>query len=176
MVKKQCIGIIGLNSVSLDFAERLVLSGFEVLLSTTGCPMIFRDFSKFLHPKIKSVSLSEAAGCEIIILFISKEKMLEVASEIPKTSGKIVFYHNYLVDNGNVVLKNSSSNTSSEVLAGIVPTATIVDIFTPFEINTSKKESKRSVFYATNDIKVREKVEQLLIQLNFNAIWIDMPK
>ncbi|MFD2042687.1 NAD(P)-binding domain-containing protein [Flavobacterium artemisiae] len=173
MNKNNTIGIIGVGSFTLDFAQRSADFGYKVLISATDCNHRIKNTAEKIGENVKISTIQETAALsDIIVLFLPKERLKEIITEMPDLSNKIIIHHNYLISSGIPISKDFYKNTAAQTLASLLPNSHIIKVYSLLESsgNSSKnKNDAKTLYYTTNNLQAGERVKNLLIILNFTV-------
>lgn len=167
------IGIIGVGTFTLDFAQRSADFGHKVLISATDCNHRIKNTAEKIGKNVKISTIQEtAAQSDIIVIFVPKEKLTKIINELPDLSNKIIIHHNYLISSGTSLSKDFYKNTAAQTLASLLPHSHIIKVYSLLESsNNSKKHNEsKTLYYTTNNLQAGERVKNLLIALNFTVL------
>ncbi|KAF2508680.1 NAD(P)-binding domain-containing protein [Flavobacterium zhairuonense] len=167
------IGIIGIGNITLELALRSARSGHEVLLSNPRGTSSFRDLVRQMHGNIKLASTNQAAAAELIILFLNRDDLEKELQMLPCMKGKIILHTNNHIFNLDTFLPISSGQSSSDMVASLLPYSHIVRLFNPLHgltISEDSNKDKIKIFFATENQKIKNNVEIYLDSLNFAGI------
>lgn len=167
------IGIIGIGNITLELATRSALSGYEVLLSNPRGINVVKELTQHIGSHVKLVSINEAAGAELIILFLNRDDLENALKAMPDMKGKIILHTNNPIFNLNEVLDITSGQSSSDIIASLLPDSHIVKLFNPLHCLTgpnSQNNDRTKIFFTTKNHKVKNNVKTYLDTLNFTGI------
>ncbi|WP_161568447.1 NAD(P)-binding domain-containing protein [Flavobacterium cupreum] len=160
------VGIIGVCSITLDYADKAARSGHEVLISHIRNNSCFKEVVQRIGSNAKLVSVNEAAKSDIIILFIPREDIDALMHDLPDMTGKIVLHTNNLILNLDVPAEKTGIKSSSETIASLLPTAHVVKIFNVLELH-KQNQNKYEIFDTAADQEIKDRVIGFLESLNF---------
>ena len=160
------VGIIGVCSITLDYADRAARSGHEVLVSHIRNNNCLKEVVQRIGSNAKLVSVSEAAKSEIIILFIPREDINALMHDLPDMTGKIVLHTNNQILNLDATVQKTGIKSSSETIASLLPTAHVVKIFNVLEPH-KQNQNKYEIFDTAADQEIKDRVIGFLESLNF---------
>ncbi|HEY1194741.1 NADPH-dependent F420 reductase [Flavobacterium sp.] len=172
------VGIIGITGITLEFACRAAKLGYEVLVSSTGSSVLLKETVQRISGNIKTVTVSEAACAEILILFIPREQLESSLKKLPDMVGKIVLHTNnpifYYEASAPVMIEGSSCRIIKALLPGIH----LIKIFNSLidkHSSAAQKchKSKTEIFYSGDDVRAKNIVKFFLDNLNFAGIEIN---
>lgn len=171
------IGIIGIGSVTLNFAQRAAKSGHQVLISSTRDNGPLREIVSQMGSNAKLVSTTQAATADIIILFSPWEELEILLKNLPNMAGKIIMHTNYPIFNLNSFISEQKLNLSCEIIASILPTAEIVKIYNilgSLEDCSSYRQPKErtEIFFSGKNKIAKNNVKAFLESLNYSGIDI----
>jgi predicted dinucleotide-binding enzyme len=173
MTKNNTIGIIGVGSFTLDFAQRSADFGYKVLISATDCNHRIKNTAEKIGENVKISTIRETASLsDIIVIFVPKERLTKIINELPDLSSKIIIHHNYLISSGIPISKDFYKNTAAQTLASLLPHSHIIKVYSLLESsanNSKNKNDAKTLYYTTNNLQAGERVKNLLIILNFTV-------
>ncbi|MBE8728246.1 NAD(P)-binding domain-containing protein [Flavobacterium hungaricum] len=173
MNKKNTIGIIGVGSFTLDFAQRSADFGYKVSISSIDCNYTIKNAAEKIGGSVTISTIQETAALsDIIILFVPKEKLTTIINQLPDLSNKIIIHHNYLISS-KTITKDFYKNTVAQTLTSLFPNAAVVKVYSLLEAsrnNLNMKNEAKILYYASNNLQADEKVKNLLSDLNFTLL------
>ncbi|TDO73333.1 hypothetical protein EV143_106276 [Flavobacterium chryseum] len=168
------IGIIGTGFITLDLAHRAAESGHEVLISNPRGTSTLKEIAQKMGNNVKLVTTQEAAGAEIIILFIPREDLEVSIDNLPDMTGKTILHTNNPIFNLKSFLSTASGQSSCDLVTSLLPAAHVVKIFNAIEPtssqNNKKIEERPKIFYAGENRKAKNNVKVFLETLNFSGV------
>ena len=167
------VGIIGIGNITLELAHRSARSGYEVLISNPRGTSTFKDLVHQMDGNIKLVSTNQAAAAELIILFLNRDDMEKELQMLPDMKGKIILHTNNPIFNLDTILHITSGQSSSQVVASLLPNSHIVRLFNPLHgltISEDHNKDKIKIFFTAQNHKIKNHVKIYLDTLNFTGI------
>ncbi|WP_427873439.1 NAD(P)-binding domain-containing protein [Flavobacterium sp. MMS24-S5] len=166
------VGVIGLCSFTMDFVNRAVKAGYQVLLSSTRENRQFKDMAETLGENVKLVSKDEAAKASILIVFIPREDVGLFLTDLPDMSEKVIIYESNPIFSLECLKPNSKS--SSEIIASLLPEAHVIkvlNIVNPevFSI-ISQKLNGDEIFYTGLNKQAKNKAKTFFKSLNLVGV------
>lgn len=164
------VGIIGITDITLDFANRASMSGYEVLISETCGNKVLNVGAQRMGNSVELMRLNEVAKAEVIVLSISPEDIKVLLPALPDMTEKIILHTNDTIFNLESKL---TINTSYEIIASLLPTAHVVKVFNLLDpmiiLPHREKINKNEIFYTAMNQYVKNYVRIFLESLYFNA-------
>lgn len=174
MNNKNTIGIIGVGTFTLDFAQRSADFGHKVLISATDCNHRIKNTAEKIGENVKISTIQETAALsDIIVIFVPKEKLTKIINELPNISNKIIIHHNYLISSGTLISKDFYKNTASQTLASLLPHSYIIKVYSLLETsanNSTNKNESKTLYYTANNLQAGERAKNLLIALDYTVL------
>lgn len=166
------VGIIGVGNITLELANRSAKSGHEVLISSPRGTNTIKDLVRSMGENVKLVSTCEAAMAEIIILFLARENLEVSLHDLPDMAGKIILHTNNPIFNLNSFLPTASDESSSSIVASLLPESHVVKIFNPLESSVTHQhnKSRTKVFFLGENQNANNDVKDFLCTLNFSGV------
>ncbi|MNQ25343.1 NADP oxidoreductase coenzyme F420-dependent [compost metagenome] len=170
------IGIIGVGSVTMDFAHRAAKSGYKVLISDPLGTRTFKEIAQKMGSNVKLVSIDEATIAQIIVLFISRQNLEMSIRKLPDMSGKIILHTNNPIFNEQYFLDNKDSKSSCEIIASLLPRAHIIKLFnilsSRVNLLNEQNQDKNVLFFSGKNQMINDNVKAFLETLNLSGIDI----
>jgi predicted dinucleotide-binding enzyme len=123
------IGIIGVGSISLNFAQRAAKSGHEVLISNIGNNSPLKEIVRQMGSNAKLVSTTQAATAGLIILFSPSQELETLLKNLPDMSEKTIMHTSNPIFNLNSFATALKPDFFSLTMASLMPAADIVKIY-----------------------------------------------
>lgn len=166
------LGIIGIGNMTLDFANRASMSGYEVLISHIRNNKVLDDAVERIGSNVKCVSINEMAKAEIIVLFIARDDIEALVRDLPDMTEKIILHTNNTIFNLALLESKSQKKSSYDILASLLPTSHVVKVFNVVEPmiilpHRDNNLKKNEIFYSAFNIHVINYVRIFLESLNF---------
>ncbi|WP_281632329.1 NAD(P)-binding domain-containing protein [Flavobacterium luteolum] len=166
------IGVIGLCSFTMDFVNKAVDAGHQVLLSSTRENRQFQDLEKKMGKNVKLVSKYEAAKANILILFIPREDVALFLADLPEMEEKVLIYASNPIFSLECLKPNVKS--SGEIIASLLPESHVIkvlNIVNP-EVLTmvNQEQNGNEIFYTGLNKQAKNKVKTFFKSLNLAGI------
>lgn len=168
------IGVIGISSITLNLAYKAAKSGHTVLINNPRGNNLIKESIKNTGINVKLVSLQKAALTDLLILFTPFQDIENLVAILPNMHGKIILHTNNALCFRTLVPIIPSKESSSHMLATLLPAANIVRLYNTLNSSFSKYQDKLeepfNFFYegTNNDAKI--KVKTFLDTLSFYAV------
>ncbi|WP_433830125.1 NAD(P)-binding domain-containing protein [Flavobacterium anhuiense] len=166
------IGVIGLCSFTMDFANKAAKVGHQVLLSSTRENRQFKDLAATMGEHVKLVSKNEAVEADIVLLFIPREDVGLFMKDLPDMSDKILLQASNPIFSLECLRPNSKS--SSEMIASLLPEAHVVKVLTITNPNVlsllSQRPKGNEIFFTGTDREAKNKVKTFFKSLNLAGV------
>lgn len=170
------IGIIGISTVTLNLAQKAAKSGHKVLISNPGGNNIAKESIQNTGINLKLVNIQKAAMTDIIILFIPRQDLENLVAILPNMQGKIILHTNNALCFRKLVPIIPSEESSSNMLAILLPTANVIRLYNILNSSLSKYqdilEEPIKIFYEGYNKNAKIKTKAFLETLNFFAVDI----
>lgn len=169
------IGFIGAGAVAQTISKHALAHGHQVLLSNSRGPSTLASVVDQLGPGAKAGTPQQAADQDIVVLASTWARVEGALGSVPNWKGKI------LVDATNRVaglkpfsLGDLSGPTSSEIVAGYAPGATVVKAFNSVPMvwisDFSSSKPHTALFISGDDDEAKRKVHDLIEEMGFACI------
>lgn len=166
------IGVIGLCSFTMDFVNRAVEAGHQVLLSSTRENRQFQDLAMKMGKNVKLVNKDEAAKASILILFIPREDVGLFLADLPDMNEKVIIYESNPIFSLECLRPNSKS--SSEIIASLLPEAhaiKVLNIVNPEVLSMiNQRQDGNEIFYTGLNKQAKNKVKIFFKSLNLAGV------
>src|ERR1700746_3419071 len=122
------IGTIGAGAFAQAFAKRALKAGHQVKLSNQHGPDSLRQIVHQLGPGATAASKEEAAACEMVLLAVPWDNVLETLASLPKWNNQILIdgtnpFHGKA---GQFILADVGNLSTSQLVAVLAPGAHVV--------------------------------------------------
>ncbi|WP_426486138.1 NAD(P)-binding domain-containing protein [Flavobacterium sp. 2] len=165
------IGIIGIGCITVDFANRASIAGYEVLISQIQNNRALSEVVETIGKNVKLVSIDEAVQAEIVILFVPREKIEFLMQQLPDMTEKIILHTNNKIFSLEPLKFNSGSRSSSEIIASFLPTAHVVTVYNVMQpmiiMPRRPDQNNNDIFYTAANKYIKEYVRIFLESLDF---------
>lgn len=169
------IGIIGTGAIGRAFAQQAAKAGYEVILSNSRGADSLVDVAKSIGHKTTAGSVSDAGKADIVFLSVPWKHLPAAVSAVADWKGKIVIDPTNPIITPGFQLADLKGKASSEVVAGLVPGASVVKAFNTLQpsiitANPLEAGGQRVIFYAGNDDRAKDVVLQIIQRIGFAGI------
>nr|WP_188188473.1 NADPH-dependent F420 reductase [Nonomuraea sp. SYSU D8015] len=163
------IGIIGAGAIGQALTRRLVAAGQQVWISNSRGPDSLQSLSRALGPTLIPATVPDAAAQEIVILAVPWRQLPAAvkAADVDDWSGRIVIDTTNPLGPPDFKAADLGGRTSSEVVADLVPGASLVKAFntlTPGVLGADPRTpaGRRVIFLSGNDAGANDRVARLI--------------
>ena len=167
------VGIIGMSNITLDFANRATMSGYEVLISHIRDNNVLNEAVKRTSSYLKLVDMAEVAKAEIIILSVSREDIETLIQSLPDMTEKIILHTNNVIFNLEPTESKLPEICSTDMIASLLPTAHVVKVFSTVEpmiiLPYHEKQNSNEIFYIASNEYIKIYVRIFLESLDFTG-------
>lgn len=167
------IGIIGIGTITVDFACRAAQSGYEVLISPTRNNSTAKEMVTRIAHNAKLVSVYQAAKAEIVIMFVAWEDLESALQNLPSMDGKIILHTNNPIFTDESFLPASAK--SFQAISGLFPTAHIIKVFNALSPTISypgQMPNRKEIYFSGTDQQAVNKTKDFLESLGFIGVDI----
>lgn len=171
------IGFIGAANLAQTYAKHLLRSGHSVVLSNRRGPETLASLVQSLGPRASAASVEVAAETDVVVLALPWTQLRSLQQTDINWNGRIV------VDATNALLTYAPDfrradlghQTSSEIVAGLLPGARIVKAlntlyFKVLERPPSEAGGRRVLFVCGDDGEAKKIVASILSSTGFCPI------
>src|SRR5262245_21141069 len=123
------IGIIGAGQIGRAFAVALARHRISAVIANSRGPESLRDLVAALGPGITAGAREEAAAQPIVLVAVNWSKLPKALTGLPDFAGRIVIDANNPIEAPLFKPVPLGHQSSSEVVAGLVPGARLVKAF-----------------------------------------------
>ncbi|KAF2082312.1 NAD(P)-binding domain-containing protein [Flavobacterium sharifuzzamanii] len=166
------IGVIGLCGFTMDFVNKAVDAGHQVLLSSTRENRQFQDLEMKLGENVKLVTRREAAEANILILFIPREDVGMFLTDLPDMDEKILIHASNPIFSLECLRPNSKA--SCEIIASLLPEAHMIKVLNIVNPNVltllNQKHKEKEVFYVGGNEQAKNKAKAFFKSLNLDGV------
>lgn len=168
------IGIIGIGSITLDFARRATKSGHKVLISNPRGNGPLKEIVNQMGKNATLVDTKKAASARIIILFSPWQELEILVQDFPDMTGKIIMHTNNPIFNLKSFISEQKLNFSSEIIAAILPTADVVKIYNILgalegSCYYNQPKEREEIFFSGKNESAKNNVKMFLQSLNYSG-------
>jgi 8-hydroxy-5-deazaflavin:NADPH oxidoreductase len=185
------IGIIGAGALGTNLAKGLAAKGLKAVISNSRGPESLAPLIKEIGPSITAVTTEEAAKADIVALAVRWTDLPKVAKGLPAWNGRIVIDATnpleFLAPDAperndptnpfaalGVKLADLGGRVSSEVVAKLVPGASVVKTFNHFGVQLLLRPEvaggQRVLFYSGDDDAAKAEVRKVIETLGFAPV------
>src|SRR5215472_15694901 len=171
------IGTIGAGDFGQAFAKRALKAGHNVKLSNRRGPESLREIVNQLGPGAIAATTEEAAACEIVLLAVPWDNVVETLASLPKWNNQI------LIDGTNpfhgkarkFTRANVGNLSTSQLVAALARGARVVKalnnmIVPSLEADPVVNGARRVAFISADDDGARKRVQALLEGFGYSVI------
>ncbi len=164
------VGILGAGRMGRTLARLLVDAGHDVRLANSRGPASLSDFVSELGPRAEAVAARDvAAGADVVVLATRWEQLPEATAAASSWAGTVVVdTTNPRFGPGPGDVYDTGAQTSSEVVAALVPGARLVKAFNHQPIPALADElgpqptERNALFLAGDDTEAKAVVAELM--------------
>lgn len=166
------IGVIGLSGFTMDFVNRAVDAGHQVLLSSTRENLQFQDLEKRMGENVKLVTRREAAKANILILFIPREDVALFLADLPEMDEKVLIYASNPIF--SLECLKPIAKSSGEIIASLLPESHVIkvlNIVNPEVLSMiNQKQNGNEIFYTGLNKQAKNKAKTFFKSLNLAGV------
>jgi 8-hydroxy-5-deazaflavin:NADPH oxidoreductase len=173
------IGIVGAGRIGQALAVRFAAAGHEAMLSNSRGPETLAEVVASIEGNVHAGTVQEAARFGPIVAVATP---VRATRDLPSEAfaGKIVVDANnyYPARDGQIPELDADGITSSELLASLLPGATVVKAFNTIHVGRLLEESRpdlpaeerSAIPIAGDDANAKRTVADLIDQIGFTAV------
>jgi 8-hydroxy-5-deazaflavin:NADPH oxidoreductase len=171
------IGTIGAGALAQAFAKKALKAGHKVKLSNHRGPESLREIVDRLGPGATAASKEEAAACEMVLLAVPWDNVVETFTGLPKWSNQILIdgtnpFHGRA---GKFTLADVGNLSTSQFIAALAPDARVVKALNTIIVPNLEAEPtvdglRRVLFTSGDNSEAKKEVENLLAGLGYSVI------
>jgi predicted dinucleotide-binding enzyme len=171
------IGTIGAGAFAQAFAKLALRAGHKVKLSNHHGPDSLRETIQQLGPGATATSKEEAAACEMVLLAVPWDNVLETLASLPEWKNQILIdgtnpFHGKA---GKFTLADVGNLSTSQFIAALAPGSRVVKALNTMIVPTLEADpvvngARRVVFISADDDGAKKKVETLLAGFGYSVI------
>jgi len=172
------LGLIGAGKIGGSLARAAIGLGWDVVLSNSRGPETLADLVADLGPKARAATPAEAAAAaDLAVVTIPFKAVDDVPAE--PLAGKVVIdtTNYYPPRDGHVAAIDDGSTTSSEMLQGLLPGASVVKAFNHIEASEilthaqpAGSEGRRALAVMGDDAQARTTVAEFIDAIGFDPV------
>lgn len=168
------ISIIGAGAIGTAIARLIVNAGLKVSIANSRGPESLASLVAELGPLAQGVTAQQASQADVVFLAVNWSKIAKAVEGLGPWDGRIVVDTNNPIEAPLFKPFDLKGNTSSQVVAELLPGARLVKAFNhlapPLLANPEAEGGKRVLFYAGEDAQAKQTVAGLITQLGFFGI------
>jgi hypothetical protein len=169
------ISIIGAGAIGSAIARALSRSDIDVSIANSRGPASLAGLAAELGPRIKPVTVREAAQADLVFLAVNWSKIPAALDGLGPWNGRILVDANNPIEAPAFRAIDLGALSSSEAVAGLAPGARVVKGFNHLQPallagDPRAEGGKRVLFLAGDDRQAKDEVARLAEQLGFGAI------
>ena len=171
------IGTIGAGDFAQAFAKRALKAGHKVMLSNSRGPDSLREIVNQLGPGATAATKEEAAACEMVLLAVPWDNVLETLASLREWSNRILIdgtnpFHGKA---GKFTLADVGNLSTSQFIAALAPGARVVKalntmIVPNLEADPIVNGARRVAFISADDDGAKKQVGNLLEGFGYSVI------
>ena len=171
------IGTIGAGDFAQAFAKRALKAGHEVKLSNSRGPESLREIVNQLGAGAVAATTEEAAACEIVLLAVPWDNVLETLASLPKWENQILIdgtnpFHGKA---GTFKPADVGNLSTSQLVAALAPGARVVKALNNMTVPNLKADpavngARRVAFISADDDHAKKQVETLLKGFGYSVV------
>lgn len=169
------IGIIGAGRIGRAIATALARRNIAATISNSRGPDSLLDVAAGIGPAITAGTRGEAAAKDIVFVAVNWSKLPDALAGLPDFGGRIVVDANNPIEAPLFQPFELGMQSSSEVVATMVPGARLVKAFNHLpphlvEGDPASEGGRRVLFYSGDDSGAKAEIGALIDRLGFAGI------
>jgi predicted dinucleotide-binding enzyme len=169
------IGIIGAGAIGTAIARTLAHAGLEAVIANRRGPGSLAPLEAELGPRIRAVTVREAAQADIVFLAVNWSKIPDAVRDAGPWNGRIVIDANNPIEAPDFRPFDLGGRSSSEIVADMLPGARVVKGFGHLQpallaADRGTEGGRRVLFFAGDDAAAKAEVVRLAGRLGFFGI------
>lgn len=169
------IAIIGAGAIGSAIARVLANAGIDAAIANSRGPASLAGLVQGLGPRIKAVSVQEAAQADLVFLAVNWSRIPAAVSGLGPWNGRIVVDTNNPIEAPAFRPFDLGGRASSEVIAELVPGARVVKAFNHLQPallagDPQAEGGRRVLFVAGDDARAKADLARLIERLGFFSI------
>src|SRR5206468_11086472 len=171
------IGTIGAGSFAQAFAKRALQAGHKVKLSNSRGPDSLREIVNQLGPGATAATKEEAAACDMVLLAVPWDNVLETLASLPKWNNQILIdgtnpFHGKA---GRFTPADVGNLSTSQLVVALAAGARVVKALNNMTVPNLEADplvngARRVAFVSADDDAAKKRVELLLMELGYSVI------
>jgi predicted dinucleotide-binding enzyme len=171
------IGIIGAGDFAQAFAKQALKAGHKIKLSNSRGPDSLQKIVNQLGPGATAASKEEAAACEMVLLAVPWDNVLETLASLREWSNRILIdgtnpFHGKA---GKFTLADVGNLSTSQFIAALTPGARVVKTLNTttapkLEADPIVNGARRVLFISADDEDAKKQVGTLLADFGYSVI------
>jgi predicted dinucleotide-binding enzyme len=171
------IGIIGAGDFAQAFAKQALKAGHKIKLSNSRGPDSLQKIVNQLGPGATAASKEEAAACEMVLLAVPWDNVLETLASLREWSNRILIdgtnpFHGKA---GKFTLADVGNLSTSQFIAALTPGARVVKTLNTMtapklEADPIVNGARRVLFISADDEDAKKQVGTLLADFGYSVI------
>lgn len=156
----------------MDFVNRAVEAGHQVLLSSTRENRQFQDLAKKMGENVKLVSRNEAVKASILILFVPREDVGLFLTDLPDMNEKIIIHESNPIFSLECLRPNAKS--SGEMIASLLSESHVIKVLNIVNKEVlsmiNQKQDGNEIFYTGLNKEAKNKAKAFFKSLNLAGV------
>src|SRR5580704_10265970 len=171
------IGTLGAGDFAQAFARRALQAGYKVKLSNNRGPESLREIVNRLGPGAMAATKEEAAACEMVLLAVPWDNVVETLASLPKWKNQVLIdgtnpFHGKA---GNFTPANVGNLSTSQLVAALVPGARVVKALNNMSVNNLEADpvvngARRVAFISGDDDAAKKRVGALVKGFGYSVV------
>jgi predicted dinucleotide-binding enzyme len=171
------IGTLGAGDFAQAFARRALQAGHKVKLSNNRGPESLREIVNRLGPGAMAATKEEAAACEMVLLAVPWDNVVETLASLPKWKNQVLIdgtnpFHGKA---GNFTPANVGNLSTSQLVAALVPGARVVKALNNMSVNNLEADpvvngARRVAFISGDDDAAKKRVGALVKGFGYSVV------
>ena len=171
------IGIIGAGDFAQAFAKQALKAGHKIKLSNSRGPDSLQKIVNQLGPGATAASKEQAAACEMVLLAVPWDNVLETLASLREWSNRILIdgtnpFHGKA---GKFTLADVGNLSTSQFIAALTPGARVVKTLNTMtapklEADPIVNGARRVLFISADDEDAKKQVGTLLADFGYSVI------
>jgi 8-hydroxy-5-deazaflavin:NADPH oxidoreductase len=167
--------IIGSGAIGHALASQFARTSTNVIVANSRGPASVTDRVRDLGPNVTAATVEDALRADVVFLAVPFGAVPDVVAGVARWDGQIVVDATNAIDFPSFTPLDLGGRLSTEVVAGAVPGARVVNAFNTLPAallatDPAKGGGRRVVFLSGNDFTARSEVAALIERLGFTPL------
>ena len=169
------ISIIGAGAIGSAIARQLARNGIDATIANSRGPQSLAALTEQLGPRIKAVSVKEAAQADLVFLAVNWDRLPTALKDLGPWDGRILVDANNAVEVPSYQAVDLGGRASSAVVAELAPGARVVKAFghmvaPVLDADPQAGGGRRVLFVSGADADAKKTVGDLGARMGFAPI------